>query len=294
MTSMPRCSSAPLGTGSSGDGGGVGIGQTLPVVPAGVVTRTAVSPLPEQRQRRREAVHEIGPADRSELPRREQAAEGDRAERAGHGGGVVVGDVEQAGAPSVAGEHQGGVGPPAGQGGSQVVGRRSTASRRANCTVLPSGTRSSTDSAPVARSTPSRGRNRRSPGPGSRTPASTQRPSRSPLPSIPAMSARPRCSAIWSTMHSMAGRPAISRTRFRSTRVTVRRRPKGRHPWESTGTTSVAGPRRTATAPWSTTRSPMARRVPPGPDAPGGVAADDREARAGSAAARRRTRRPGR
>ena len=213
-------------------------------------TRIAGAALPEQCQRRREAVDEVVAAHRAELAGGEQAAERDGTERpADQRSGVVVGLVEQPGAPTVAGEEEGGVGPAAGQAGRQVVAtpwRRRGRRTGRRCRAV-RGPRRPAPPRP-ARHPAADGRGGRA-GPGSRTLASTQRPSRSPLPSMPAMSARPRCSAISSTMHSMAGRPAISSTRFRSTRVTVSSRPNGRQPWDSTGTTSVAGPSRTATAP---------------------------------------------
>ena len=114
---------------------------------------------PEQGDRRGELVDEVAAPDRSELAGGEEPAHRHRAQGTGQRPGVVVGLVEQPGPPAAAGEQQAAVGPATVQAGAGR-GAAVTASRWWKRTVLPSGTRSSTATAPVDRSTPTTLRSR--------------------------------------------------------------------------------------------------------------------------------------
>ena len=76
----------------------MGIGQTLPVVHQRRGNGQRAVALPEQQGRRREGVDEVDPAHGPELTGGEHPSEGNGAQRAAEGTGIVVGVVEQAGA----------------------------------------------------------------------------------------------------------------------------------------------------------------------------------------------------
>ncbi len=141
------------------------------------------------------------------------------------------------------------------------------ASRRWNCTVVPTSMGSATAMAPEDRSAPTTLRTRKSPRPNCSLCSSMTRPRCRPPVSRRTTSSSLSESRAWANTCSRAGRPASSYSRLCSALVTTRGSPKGRHPWDTRVATSAPGPRNTPTAPPVRTRVPSARRFPPGPRA---------------------------
>ena len=150
--------------------------------------------------------------------------------RADERGGVVVGLVEQAAAPPVAGEQQGAVGLRTPQEEPEVLVRR----YRVPQVELEGGTRGARrrrrPGAPVSSSMPTTVRTMKSPRPNSPWCPSTTNPTWRPPDLSSTRSSGGRPDWAWSMSWSTTGAPASSWMTLCSERVTVRGCPNGRKP----------------------------------------------------------------